>query len=388
MKGTGFLVLIDITGYTYFLTQVDLEEGEVILRDLMETLVKNVQSPLQVAKLEGDAIFAYAPDGSFMQGQTLLEALENIYKAFRIMQHELLLNRQCSVQAYDLLPTLDIKMTVHHGEYIQSNIGGRDELSGPDVILAHRLLKNSIIDSTGIQAYVFFTDAAAEIMQMGGLADGMLRHIEHYDHLGDIAGYIHDLHPMWVGFKAKRQVYVTPEESWFDMETELNIPAALAWDYVNEPESKRRWAQADELTVEGMDNGRLDVGVEQYCRHGDQINIHRIVDWRPMQYVTYDIQGPLNLTIRYTIELDSTPTSTRIVWRFAYPTVDNPFHKVVAGVMSPFIQGFLKGSTRQASVVIHERAEAEDAAFVTPKILDESLHEMFKSTSVRVVDQS
>ena len=110
--------------------------------------------------------------------------------------------------------------------------------------------------------------------------------------------------------------------------------------------------------------------------------------WQPVQYVTYDIQAPLNLTIRYTIELLATPESTRIIWRFAHPTTDNPFHKVAANVMSPFIQGFLKNSAQQASVIIHERVAAEEPSLITPEILDESLYEMFESTRIEIVDQS
>jgi hypothetical protein len=34
---------------------------------------------------------------------------------------------------------------------------GREDLAGPDVILVHRLLKNTISDGDGPQAYAFFT---------------------------------------------------------------------------------------------------------------------------------------------------------------------------------------------------------------------------------------
>jgi len=353
---SGYLVMIDISRYTTFLTQVNLEEGESLLRILVETMMESVESPLQIAKLEGDAIFAYAPDGSFLQGQTLLEALEHVYIAFRSRQRQMLLNKECSVQAYEKLPILDIKMAIHYGEYLISTVGGSEELCGPDVILAHRLLKNSITSRTGVQAYAYITDSAAQAMQIGDLASNMQWHTESYEDLGNISGYVHPLMPAWEKAQQVERNYVTSDDAWFDMETMLDVSPALAWDFLNEPEAKRLWTQADELTVKGMENGRLDVGVEQYCRHGDNVNVHRIVEWQPLHYVTYDIQAPFNLMIRYTIELLETPQGTWIIWRFAHPATDNPFHKVVTNIMSPFIRGFLKNSVQLASAIIRERA--------------------------------
>jgi hypothetical protein len=40
----------------------------------------------------------------------------------------------------------------------------REDLAGPDVILIHRLLKNSISDDGGPQAYAFLTDACLSRM--------------------------------------------------------------------------------------------------------------------------------------------------------------------------------------------------------------------------------
>jgi hypothetical protein len=42
------------------------------------------------------------------------------------------------------MSSLKLKAILHHGEFIRKQMGGGSELAGPDVILAHRLLKNSI----------------------------------------------------------------------------------------------------------------------------------------------------------------------------------------------------------------------------------------------------
>lgn len=127
----GYLVISDISGYTAFLTQSELEHAEGIMKGLFDTLVKEMKSPLVISKLEGDAIFACAPEGSFVQGQTLLEAIENIYCAFAMSLESMQLNTSCTCNACELIPSLDLKFILHHGTYMLSEIGGRQELSGP-----------------------------------------------------------------------------------------------------------------------------------------------------------------------------------------------------------------------------------------------------------------
>ena len=43
---------------------------------LLNVLIDHTQSPLVLSKLEGDAVFSYAPSGGFLQGQTLLDMIE------------------------------------------------------------------------------------------------------------------------------------------------------------------------------------------------------------------------------------------------------------------------------------------------------------------------
>ena len=54
------LIIADISGYTKFLiSHKDMVQthAHVIITDLMQTIIKEVEIPIEVAKLEGDAIF-------------------------------------------------------------------------------------------------------------------------------------------------------------------------------------------------------------------------------------------------------------------------------------------------------------------------------------------
>ena len=64
----------------------------------------------------------------------------------------------CRCAACASIGSLDLKFVAHFGTYVLSVDGDREDLAGPDVILVHRLLKNTVGDAGGPQAYVFLTD--------------------------------------------------------------------------------------------------------------------------------------------------------------------------------------------------------------------------------------
>src|SRR5690242_21089810 len=79
----GYLVLADISGYTAYLAGVELEHAHDILSDLLEHIVNQLRPTLMIAKLEGDAVFAYLPETKMQRGETLVELVESAYATFR-----------------------------------------------------------------------------------------------------------------------------------------------------------------------------------------------------------------------------------------------------------------------------------------------------------------
>ena len=61
-KRKVILIITDISGYTRFMiTNKDsLVHSQVILTELTKAIIKQVEIPLKISKLEGDAIFCYA----------------------------------------------------------------------------------------------------------------------------------------------------------------------------------------------------------------------------------------------------------------------------------------------------------------------------------------
>ena len=87
----GYLILADISGFTTYLAGVELEHAHEILTELLELIVERFRPALTIAKLEGDAVFAYAPESSMPRGETLLELIEACHtRDVRILSLEVL----------------------------------------------------------------------------------------------------------------------------------------------------------------------------------------------------------------------------------------------------------------------------------------------------------
>jgi hypothetical protein len=189
---TGYLILADISGYTSFVAQTEIEHADIALSYLLETIIEKLSGKFTIAKLEGDAVFAYVEESQVQEGKAILDLIDRSYLAFR--DKALLLHKQatCPCRACQALPTLDLKFIMHHGDYVIQQVAGIRDLMGTDVNLIHRLLKNGVSESTGWKGYALFTDSALEHMKCRKV--NYFRRCESYEHLGEVEIYCIDLH--------------------------------------------------------------------------------------------------------------------------------------------------------------------------------------------------
>ena len=217
-KVNGTLVIADITGYTAFLSHSELEHAEDSLRSLLDLLINYTHSPLLISRLEGDAVISYAPDGTFKQGQTIIEMIENSYVAFRKAVDLMVVNTTCTCNACRNITNLDLKFFVHHGEFIVQEMPTHLELIGNDVNLIHRLTKNNVTEQKGIKAYTLYTQAAIQKLDLEEMEAQMIPHIEVYEHLGEIELCIQDMHEVWENQREVVRTSVQPEEAIYIIE--------------------------------------------------------------------------------------------------------------------------------------------------------------------------
>ena len=186
----GVLVLADISGFTAFLTATELEHGPQIIGALLEAVMKRLAPPLEIQEVEGDAVFAVGPDGSLPSPARLLGVLDSAFAAFKTLQRDLAADESCACGACRSIDRLDLKVIAHHGRFLRHTVGGRAQIAGVDVVLAHRLLKNGV---TAPRAYLLLTDALLGWLGLEPDDLGLAPRIESYEHLGDIQCFVRPL---------------------------------------------------------------------------------------------------------------------------------------------------------------------------------------------------
>ena len=312
---TGTLVLADLTGYSAYLTRGEIEHAPVIAGDLLETVVGRLEPPFRLSKLEGDAAFLFVEDGR-ADGSLQLDAVEAAYFAFRRRLRSIDAATACDCQACSLAPRLDLKLFVHHGTFVRHRIAGRDELAGPDVILAHRLLKGNAA-SARTAGFAQVTAAAAAALDVRGFDDLAPVH-ESFEHVGDTDTFVIDLDARWEAESDRRQVGIGATDALLDVEAILPASPADCWAYLTSPGLRSRW-EGPIAIAESSPGGRRGVGTTVECVTGRLATLEEIVDWQPYDHVAWRLRlggaGPLDATA----DLEAAEAGTRLTLRWGRP---------------------------------------------------------------------
>ncbi|MEO8246612.1 MAG: DUF2652 domain-containing protein [Chloroflexota bacterium] len=200
-QAEGPLLLADIGGYTSFLQDVAVAhrddafaggavpEAYRLMSSLLDGIVSKVVPPFALAKLEGDAVFAIASARDEVPtGAALLDCLRACHDDFRARLAEVGEVWTCTCTACLRADALELKFILHSGAYVVQEIAGSREVIGPEVVMAHRLLKNHAAETLGSGAYALLTDAA--VRRLGVPTDGAVPLTETYEHYAPISALV------------------------------------------------------------------------------------------------------------------------------------------------------------------------------------------------------
>ena len=202
VRASGPLLLADISGYTSFLQAVAVAHADdtndkipdayAMMSSLLDGIVERTVPPFTLSKLEGDAVFAFGTDREVVPtGDGMLACLADCYAEFqrrRDIAHEIW---TCGCGACAMGNGLDLKFVVHAGSFVVQSIAGGRELVGPDVVMAHRLLKTRAAEVAGGGGYALITAPAAARFEVPTV-DGLTL-VETYDHYAPIDCWVYRL---------------------------------------------------------------------------------------------------------------------------------------------------------------------------------------------------
>lgn len=190
----GPLLIADISGYTSFLQDVEaahqhdafangaIPEAYGLMSSLLDGIVERVVPPFTLAKIEGDAVFTFgSATDAVPHGEALLDCVRACYAEFESRRAQAGEIWTCTCNACVRAATLELKFVLHAGRYVLQEIAGSRELSGPEVVMTHRLLKNGAAAAIGSGAYLLLSAAAAGTLEVPvSDAISMTETYEHY----------------------------------------------------------------------------------------------------------------------------------------------------------------------------------------------------------------
>ncbi len=181
----AILIVADISGFTRFMkTQIiSISHAKQVIVRLLKSIIKVSKTPVKIAELEGDAVFFYAIYDGYNSKTVAEEVKSQILKYFNSFKSEIDILTgldACSCEACKKTRDLKLKVVVHSGNIQFEKIHKTEKLFGIDVIVVHRMLKNSVPSNE----YVMMTDGAyAEINDFFGLKGE--RFIENFEGIGE-----------------------------------------------------------------------------------------------------------------------------------------------------------------------------------------------------------
>jgi len=145
MQNKGLLFIPDISGFTKFVSETEIDHSRQIIQELLEVLINSNEMGLEISEIEGDAILFY----KFGEPPPIDHVYKQVEKMFRAFHKSLIAydnNKYCQCKACLSAIELTLKVITHYGEFTGYNVKQFSKLIGKDIIVAHQLLKNDIAE--------------------------------------------------------------------------------------------------------------------------------------------------------------------------------------------------------------------------------------------------
>ena len=339
----GALVLADISGYSKFIAQTEVDHSWSILHELLDTMVRSLSGRMDVSQVEGDAILFI----SGLSTPEVVAAIEGTFVAFHRRLRDMQAVTTCPCSACANISMLKLKFVVHHGKFSRQRLGSVEQLHGTDVIVAHRLLKNSVPS----KEYLLVTDAVLDRLPTG-TRDRFTPHTESFD-LGAIPGGYQEIAHLWEEARARERQRVAPDEAQVNSEVTVDAPIDLVHSLMLEPDVMQRYLFSDDVVVIPGARGE-ELGSEFHCHHGGSVVTLRVVSTEPGRELTLYSDQPTDMYITTRIA-DEGDGRTSIMRSFLW---DEPADAEVAEGLRQMMNGTVLAGEDAMREVFEEKARA------------------------------
>jgi hypothetical protein len=173
----------DITGFTEFVNNTEIEHGQHIISELLEIIIKSDNLKLTVNEIEGDAVLFYKLEDIPTYDQLVKQAIKiftEFHKHLKKYEHD----RICDCGACSGASSLSLKIIAHAGVLGFTTIHKQKKLYGKDLIIIHKLLKNEV---NLPEYFLFSNDLIKQLPSNQDNIDQLQKGSAEYDKIGKVA---------------------------------------------------------------------------------------------------------------------------------------------------------------------------------------------------------
>ena len=328
----ALLFIPDISGFTKFVQSTEVEHSQHVIAELLEVLIEANTEGLQLAEIEGDALFFYKA-GELLSQERLLAQIETMFTVFHSHLKLLEKNRICPCNACSSAPELQLKIVAHWGELQYLEVQGRRKPFGQQVIEAHRLLKNSIESENYVLVSKNLADTIGLAVDYSSKVYRFMEGADSYD--GREVAYIYaiidnDKLNLNAIPKGKKVRFNKPPS--FVLERHLDWGAKVVLEAISNYGYRHLWVKGVDKFIYSEHQVTRE-GTEHMCViNGKHLNFVAVTkEVEPGQYVYGEMTTspvPVDEIYQYYIITPGTDTACSLVLE-CYLTAKSPFKKLL-----------------------------------------------------------
>jgi hypothetical protein len=238
-SGNVLFFIPDISGFTKFVAETEISHSQHIIKGLLEALVDANSIGLKVSEFEGDAVLFYR-HGALPALNDFVEQARKMFVGFHTLLKRIELSRICQCGACAGASGLTLKIVAHSGPASTLQVKDHVKFIGKDIIVAHRLLKNSVPD----REYLLLTRELLGSSGEAGVDAGLFMDgADSYDEIGTVKYRYMSL------AKYRDEVEVEPPEPFavrnphkvMELSRHINAPAALVFQNLIDLPGRMKW---------------------------------------------------------------------------------------------------------------------------------------------------
>ncbi len=276
----AFYFIPDISGFSQFVENTAIEHSIHIISELLEILLDNNVLNMELAEIEGDALFMYTDkDLSFPQIEKQVSAMLNSFRTHLYKyEHQRICNCGACASAIDL----KIKFLIHRGRLDFIRVKKIKKPYGQDVNRIHRLLKNDV----PINEYLLLSYPSLHYLKIAEEESGFTKIESKYD-IHILPYYYKALKPYKKEIKKEsiKDHIQIDQNADFIIERYIQVPIERAFELISNFKYRKLWDSS--LTEIAFDEGQVNrPGSNHTC----------IIGSRKMKFETIGVDSKSDLS--------------------------------------------------------------------------------------------